>query len=95
MKRLTPPIPFTDYQLDPATDNPNLWKRKMPYGLRDDEKRLWMKEEASLIEGFAVQALNKYEETGLGYFKSLADAVREEAESLRRASKRKYIDRQP
>lgn len=95
MKHLTPPIPFTDYQLDPATDNAHLWKRSMPKGLRDSEKRLWMKEEASLIEGMAVQALNKYAETGLEYFKSFAELVKAEADSLRRASKRTYIDRQP
>jgi hypothetical protein len=95
MKHLTPPIPFTDYILDPATDNSNLWKRSMPKGLRDSEKRAWMQEEASLIEGMAVQALNKYEETGLIYFKSFAELVQGEADSLRRASKRKHIDRQP
>lgn len=95
MRHLSPPIPFTDYILDPATDNSHLWKRPMPKGLRDSEKRQWMKDEASIIEGMAIQARNKYQETGLSYFLSFADLVQNEADDLRRASKRKHIDRQP
>jgi hypothetical protein len=78
----------------PPTDSAHLWKRQMPKGLRDSEKRDWMKEEAELIEAMAIQARNKYDETGLIYFQSFADHVQAEADSLRRASKRKYIERQ-
>lgn len=95
MRYLSAPIPFTDYILDPATDNSHLWKRQMPKGLRDSEKRQWMKDEASNIEQMAIQARNKFDETGLSYFKSFADLVQQEADDLRRASKRKHIDRQP
>lgn len=95
MSKLTPDIPFTDYILDPATDNPHLQMRKMPKGLFDSEKREWLRDEANILKGCSIQCENKFASTGLYYFKSLADAFEQEAEECIRASKRKYIERNP
>lgn len=94
-KYLTGPIPFTDYILDPATDNPHLQLRKMPKGLYDAEKREWLNEESIVLKAVAEECKAKYRQTGLYAFLSLADSLIQESDECKRAAKRKYIERLP
>jgi hypothetical protein len=94
-KYLTPPTPFTDYILDPATDNPHLHLRKMPAGLRDVEKRAWLTAEASNLKYASDKAMDKYNATGHHIYLSFAEALLAEADECILATKRKYIERQP
>lgn len=94
-KYLTGPIPFTDYILDPATDNPHLQIRKMPSGLLDSQKREWLNEESIILKAVAQECKVKYQQTGLYVFLSLCEALIQESNECKRAAKRKYIERLP
>ena len=95
MSKLNAPISFTDYILDPATDNPHLQIRKMPKGLRDSEKRRWLISEHANLEYASAKAMDKYNATGFHQFRSFAEALQNEADECMLASKRKYIERNP
>jgi hypothetical protein len=94
-KYLTPPIRFTEYILDPATDNPHLQIRRMPAGLRDVEKRAWLTAEASNLKYASDKAMDKYNASGSHIYLSFAEALLNEADECTLATKRKYIERQP
>ncbi len=89
------PITFNDYILDPATDNPHLQLRKMPKGLRDAEKRQWLETESLNLKIASDDAEIEFKKTGNFFFRSLSDALKQEAKECKLASKRKYIDRTP
>lgn len=96
MKRLTAPMTMWDYVLDPATDNPKFQTRKMPKGIiNESEKRQWLAEESVNLKCAAHDAELQYQKTGQYFFKSLSDALLQEAKECRLASTRKYIERTP
>jgi hypothetical protein len=96
MSHLTPPTPFTAYSnIDPATPNAVLHTELMPKGLFDHEKRVWLQMQSDKLKELGKCFWEQYGKTGRQSDLSLSEALYEEADQCRKASKRKHLDYQP
>lgn len=85
-----------DYQnVDAITANAHLHPEKMPKGLREIEKRKWLKEMHLKLKDLGKSFWIQYKDTGLQIHLTFSEAYYAEAEECRKASVRKHIERNP
>jgi len=96
MPRLTYPTSPNAYSnIDPSTPNAHLHPEPMPKGLRDCEKRVWLKANAEKLKELGKIMRSQYNASGIQLHLTFAEAFEAESKACLLASKRKYIDYAP
>lgn len=96
MSKLNLPLNQDAYDnVDAITANAHLHPEKMPRGLRDVEKRQWLKKMHLRLKDLGKSFWIQYKQSGLQIHLTHSEAYYAEAEECRKASVRKHIERNP